>query len=172
MRHFIGFDVDDSNDYSGAMMLATIKLTSFAFNVADGRTKDQTLLSSYNKRMKIDKCPSLLEFFGWIFFFGGFLVGPISEYMDYMRFVTMDMFNNKQVPSTIKPTLWLPLKSVFFIAVIVKVLPYYNSASIDTEAWKNISFLKKIIDLQLCTFTSRCKYYVAWFLSEGSLCFM
>ncbi|KAI7900050.1 MBOAT, membrane-bound O-acyltransferase family-domain-containing protein, partial [Cokeromyces recurvatus] len=170
-RQLVGFDADNSNDYSGMLMIATIKLTSFGFNVADGRTKDQTILSSYNQRMKIERYPTLIEFFGWMFFFGGFLVGPTSEFMDYMRFVTMQMFQVKgktKVPVPIKQTLFLIIKSLLFIAAVVVISPYYSSANIDSDAWRSLSFVKKLIYLQVAAFTSRCKYYVAWYLSEGA----
>lgn len=153
-------------------MIATIKLTSFGFNVADGRTKNQALLSSYNKRMKIERYPTFIEFFGWMFFFGGFLVGPTSEYMDYMRFVTMDMFdvkdNKKKLPSAVRQTGWLIIKSLMFVGVIVTVAPSYSSAHVDTAMWRELPLLKKLFYLQVAAFTSRCKYYVAWFLSEGA----
>lgn len=128
-------------------MIATIKLTSYGFNVLDGRTQDQSQLYGYNKRMKVNRYPTLVEFFGWMFFFGGFLVGPTSEFMDYMRFVTMDMFRTKegkmQVPSTIKQTLILVVKSLFFVAFIMLLSPYCNSASIDTDSWRSLSLVKK-----------------------------
>ncbi|CAO3642032.1 unnamed protein product [Mucor hiemalis] len=172
VRQFRGFDLDNANDYSGTMMIAIIKLTSFGFNVADGRVKNQAFLSSYNKRMKIDRYPTFLEFFGWMFFFGGFLVGPTSEYMDYVRFVTMDMFeikdNNKKLPSAVRQTGWLIFKSLMFVCVIVTVAPSYNSANVDTIVWRELPFIKKLFYLQVAAFTSRCKYYVAWFLSEGA----
>ena len=125
--------MDDSNDYSGTLMIATVKLTSFGFNVADGRTKNQAILSSYNKRMKVERYPTLIEFYGWMFFFGGFLVGPTSEFIDYMRFISMQMFEVKgkvHVPSPVKQTLFLIAKSLCFVAVIVTVAPYYNSADV------------------------------------------
>ncbi|KAI8643651.1 MBOAT, membrane-bound O-acyltransferase family-domain-containing protein [Parasitella parasitica] len=170
-RQWGGYDIDDSNDYSGILMIATVKLTSFGFNVADGRTKNQALLSSYNVRMKVERYPTLLEFYGWMFFFGGFLVGPTSEFMDYMRFISMQMFLVKgkvHVPSSGKQTLFLVAKSLCFVTVIVTVAPYYNSASISSAAFADLSFGKKLIYLQIAAFTSRCKYYVAWLLSEAA----
>ncbi|KAI9483586.1 MAG: MBOAT, membrane-bound O-acyltransferase family-domain-containing protein [Benjaminiella poitrasii] len=170
-RQFIGFDVDGSNDYSGALMIATIKLTSFGFNVADGRTKDQSTLSSYNQRMKIERYPTLIEFYGWMFFFGGFLVGPTSEFMDYMRFVTMQMFEVKgktKIPYALNQTLFLIGKSLIFVAAIVFITPKFSSTKIDSDEWRSLSFTNKLIYLQVAAFTSRCKYYVAWFLSEGA----
>jgi len=145
-RQWGGYDVDDSNDYSGTLMIATVKLTSFGFNVADGRTKNQAVLSSYNKRMKVEQYPTLIEFYGWMFFFGGFLVGPTSEFMDYMRFISMQMFEVKgkiHAPSPVKQTLFLIAKSLCFVAIIVTVAPYYNSADVGFVAFADLSFGKK-----------------------------
>ncbi|KAI8887147.1 MBOAT-domain-containing protein [Backusella circina FSU 941] len=171
LRQFQGFNTDNVNDYSGVMMLLTIKLTSFGFNVLDGRTTDQSKLLGYNKRMMVIEYPTLVEYFGWIFFFGGFLVGPSSEYMDYKRFITMQVFEVKgkrHVPSPFRATLFLLLKSLSFMAVIAFLSPYFSSAAIDSDTWRQLSFIRKIIYMQVAAFTSRSKYYVAWFLSEGA----
>ncbi|KAI8977287.1 MBOAT, membrane-bound O-acyltransferase family-domain-containing protein [Mycotypha africana] len=163
---------DNIKDYSGILMLVTIKLTSYGFNVEDGRTQDQHLLSSYNKRMKIDRYPTLIEFFGWIFFFGGFLVGPTSEFMDYMRFATLKMFETKDgkvlVPLGVKPTMLNMLKSICFIGVIVFMSPYCNAGAVDSAHFRQLSYFNKIVYLNVAAFVARCKYYVAWLLSEGA----
>ena len=36
--------------------------------------------------------PSMLEYFGYIFFFSAFMVGPAFEFMDYYRFTNMELF--------------------------------------------------------------------------------
>ncbi|CAG8788105.1 20103_t:CDS:2, partial [Racocetra persica] len=49
-------------------------------------------LSPYQKSKSIPSLPPVLEFLGYVFFFGGFLVGPSFDFMDYRRFVNMEMY--------------------------------------------------------------------------------
>ena len=41
---------------------------------------------------KITREPSLVEFFSYIFFFAGFLTGPVGEFNDYISFTDRTMF--------------------------------------------------------------------------------
>ncbi|CAG8532052.1 9767_t:CDS:10 [Ambispora gerdemannii] len=82
---------NDKFDLTGPQMILVIKLTTFAFSVYDGQ-KPIKELTPYQRNKRIVVLPSLLEFLGYVFFFGGFLVGPAFEFMDYRQFITMGMY--------------------------------------------------------------------------------
>ncbi|ORX56788.1 MBOAT-domain-containing protein [Hesseltinella vesiculosa] len=147
-------------------MIATIKLTMFGFNVLDGRQK--TNLTAYNKQMKIDDFPTLAQFFGWMYFFGGYLVGPSCEYMDYIRFVQLDDKARRSMPSAIKPTLVILSKSLLFITVLVMFSPTYNFSALLKSEWRDLPLWQKLLSIQLVALVTRCKYYAVWLLSEGA----
>jgi lysophospholipid acyltransferase len=143
---------DTTLDYSGMMMIATIKLTMFGFNVQDGRVsiqqggkKKHLPLTSYNEQMKITKFPTLLEFSGWMFFFGGFLVGPACEYMDYLRFTSQQHLQRKQggIPSSAKPTIMILAKSALSIGILLSCSAKYNVPLMLKPEWQAGSFAKK-----------------------------
>jgi D-alanyl-lipoteichoic acid acyltransferase DltB (MBOAT superfamily) len=46
----------------------------------------------------IKKLPSLLEYYGFVFFFAGFLTGPVSEYREYAEFTDRSMFAKEVRP--------------------------------------------------------------------------
>ena len=46
--------------------------------------------------MRLEKLPSLLEFFAYVYFFGGFLAGPAFNMKEYLSFVDGSLF--KDVP--------------------------------------------------------------------------
>ena len=71
------------------MMLFCIKLQSFAWNVHDGQKPPSKIFPAKNR---IEKLPSLLEYFSWLFFFAGFLTGPVGEFQDYISFTDRSMF--------------------------------------------------------------------------------
>ncbi|CAG8601371.1 12798_t:CDS:10 [Ambispora leptoticha] len=84
----------DKFDLTGPQMILVIKLTTFAYNVYDGQKPTQVSfeLTPYQQSKRITVMPSLLEYLGYVFFFGDFLVGPAFEFMDYRQFITMDMY--------------------------------------------------------------------------------
>ncbi|CAN0495991.1 unnamed protein product, partial [Scytosiphon promiscuus] len=79
-------------------MVLTIKLSSFAYNVWDGRKwaeiendtgdkrKDRVLKA--RRTYAIRSVPNPLEFFGYIFCFSSILAGPAFEYSYYKDAVT------------------------------------------------------------------------------------
>ena len=72
-------------DGTAPLMIMVIKVTSFFWCLSDG-TRPDSELSESQKALAVKKLPSLLEYFGYMFFFGGFLVGPALEFNDYMNF--------------------------------------------------------------------------------------
>ena len=62
-------------------MVLVIKLTSFACEIHDRRLKN------IEKESVDNELPSIIEFSGYIFFFGGFFVGPAIRFNDYMDFI-------------------------------------------------------------------------------------
>ena len=187
-RQSKGFEGSSKLDYSGALMIATIKFASFGFNIADGR---RVAVTNYNKRMKIAPYPSLIEYFGWLCYFGGFLVGPTCEYMDYYRFTNYYFVSSDKNISPYKPALQ---KFVYFIItarIVAFVGQRYNYFRMLEDDFATLSFYKKYVynpTLKLnnyshslsCMYVSRmfafevaglvqhCKYGCLWLLAEGA----
>lgn len=118
-------------------MILTIKLSSFGFNVLDGRTTTREL-SVHDQQMKIVTYPTLIQYFGWVFFFAGFLAGPTCEYMDYIRFV-----ENRVQTTTWYHSLRRFGKSLIFIVAVVYLAPTYNYFGALQSAWVTRSFWYK-----------------------------
>ncbi|KAI9307635.1 MBOAT, membrane-bound O-acyltransferase family-domain-containing protein [Cunninghamella echinulata] len=167
-RQLKGNSGDTTLDYSGMMMIATIKLTMYGFNIWDGRNDKKLPLTDYNNQMKISQYPSVLEFSGWMLFFGGYLVGPACEFMDYLRFVHESQKDKQKRPSSLIPTLTIIAKSLISITILLSCSSKYNFSSMLKPEWQAHSFLKKLLFIQIVAFVTRCKYYTVWFLSEGA----
>merc|ERR1711968_198365 len=84
-------------DFTGPQMMITIKLCTFAFNVSDGR-RAAAALDKRQSRLAIKSLPNILEYFSFIFFYGGFVSGPAFEFMDYKRFIERTAFSSGRVP--------------------------------------------------------------------------
>jgi len=68
-------------------MILTQKLTNMAYALHDGRARAKKDLNANQAAMALSKVPTLLEFFGHVFFFPGFLAGPVHQLRDYLDFI-------------------------------------------------------------------------------------
>lgn len=97
-------------------MVLVMKLTTFAWNVHDGRCPTEVRTPHHHTFVIIDlpmqeldkfqlerrvtdqKFPSLLAFLGYTFYFPGFIVGPYLEYTEYDALVTEKLFKSATPP--------------------------------------------------------------------------
>lgn len=119
-------------------MIVTIKLSSFGFNIVDGKIATNEKSDHNHDDSKITQFPSLLSYFGWCFYFAGFLVGPSCEYMDYIRFVELA---SKYSP--LKPALKRLGQSLLFLFPIIFLAPTFNYFEALKPSWKQKSFFER-----------------------------
>ncbi|KAM9989345.1 hypothetical protein ACTFIY_005386 [Dictyostelium cf. discoideum] len=157
-------------DFTGPQMILTLKLTSFAWNLHDGSKADNEL-SEDQKRRSIKKLPTLLEFFGFVYFFPTFLAGPTMEITDYLDYTSGKMFQVRQLngkaPSSLLPALkTLGLGLLMFPFVVLS--GQYPVAYLSTNEFRYEPLLYKLIKLHIFVVLSRFRYYFGWYMSEGS----
>ncbi|KAG5271184.1 hypothetical protein AALO_G00176860 [Alosa alosa] len=75
-----------STDFSGPLMIVTQKITILAFQVHDGTCKEDTLTAEQKEQAVLSK-PSLLQYLSYNLNFFSVLVGPCSNYKDYVAFI-------------------------------------------------------------------------------------
>ncbi|KAI9159460.1 Lysophospholipid acyltransferase [Blastocladiella emersonii ATCC 22665] len=88
-------------DMTAPLMLMVIKLTGFAWTVYDYevlRENPTAPALSPRQRQYATELPSLLEYFAYVFYFGGLLVGPAFEFADFRRFISGDVFLDAAAP--------------------------------------------------------------------------
>ncbi|KAJ3223117.1 lysophospholipid acyltransferase [Clydaea vesicula] len=168
-RHFHSQFLSPSTlafDGTAPLMVLIIKLSSFGWCLHDG-TKPDKELSAEQRALKIAKMPTLLEYLGYLYFFGGFLVGPAIEYKDYYNFVHgLKPFD--RIPSRIPSTLKCLSMGLGFIVIYLKFEPIFN-LNYCSEPWfdtLNIFFKSAFVIFSM--FIARTKFYIAWKLSEGA----
>lgn len=76
-----------SLDITGPLMIITQKVTSLAFSIHDGFTRDIKDLTASQQQHAIQKLPSALEFFSYTLHFQGLMAGPLIFYKDYIDFI-------------------------------------------------------------------------------------
>jgi len=157
-------------DFTGPQMVLTVKLTSFGFNYADGARKEEQLTKEQRQR-SLKTLPSLLEFYGFVYFFCTFLAGPAVEFVDYIEFVNGRLFNdsycNGQLPSTGKPTI-LTIGKTLPIILFVLAQTHFPPAFLITMQFAEYPFWKKLIVMYLTAALSRFKYYFGWGLADAA----
>ncbi|CAO3632774.1 unnamed protein product [Cunninghamella blakesleeana] len=159
-------------------MVAVMKLSSFGFNIQDGRQKDKSLIHPFHLRMQISDYPSIISFFGWVFFFGGILAGPTCDYMDYIRLLNLPLVETSPTPLTekqrqIKLSCWPSVKVVLFkvtimILSLIFIHPTFNFPAILSEKYNSYPFYKRFLFLQLTATLTRFRFYTVWLLTEGA----
>ena len=68
---------------AGALMVLTLKVISCAINYSDGILKEEGLRES-QKKYRLTKLPSLIEYFGYCLCCGSHFAGPVYEMKDYL----------------------------------------------------------------------------------------
>lgn len=175
-------------DITGPLMLNTQRLSSLAFNLRDGKERDETKLTSSMKRLLIREPPSLLESASYIFCFHGLMCGPFCFYKDYIAFIEGTNYSKHPQTTTVPPPntvsnndnhkLGPPpapgmalikklLTAVVFGITTVSVIPRLPSTLLTGPEFQNHSFVYRNFLIALLTSVQRQKYYFAWKLGEA-----
>ncbi|EMD48924.1 membranebound O-acyltransferase domain containing protein [Entamoeba histolytica KU27] len=157
-------------EFTTTHMIITLKLTAFAFSVANSFKKE---LTPYLEAHKINKYPSIIEFYGFIFFYPGLFSGPSLEYRDYMSFIDMSRFNlikGKELPKI--PILkflehYIGGIIIYFIYAYINSNPLPNPEYYILEHPETCSIWWKLLTIWWTVSTIRLKYYGTWKLTES-----
>lgn len=76
-----------STDFSGPLMIVTQKITTLAFQIHDGICKTSEQLTPEQKLLAVTERPSFMEYLSYNLNFLSVLVGPCSDYRDYIDFI-------------------------------------------------------------------------------------
>lgn len=167
-------------DILGAQMVLVMKLSSFGWNVHDGKLPNASL-SEYNKILAIKQHPNLLPYLGFVFFYASLLTGPAFQYNDYDRFIKSVLFDDvpesrrpgttrkRRIPHSGVPSLLKALQG-FFWAFLFSQSPKYVSVEylMSGELLRNHSFVYRLGYLWLLGFALRLKYYCIWLIAEAA----
>jgi len=155
-------------DFTGPQMLLTLKLTTFALDYYDGQQPVEKM-KPYAKVMHVKEMPSILEFFGYVYFFPGFLAGPAFNLREYLEYIDGTMF--KEAPGSKMPSPWVPFIRTFGTALLCSVLVVINMSyglkTTQEEAYFQKSLIERILLLWLAGCLARFPYYFAWKLGEA-----
>ncbi|CAJ2505955.1 Uu.00g000850.m01.CDS01 [Anthostomella pinea] len=179
-RQFAG---DPSSvDITGVQMVLLMKLSAFAWNVADGALPEDQL-SDFQKDRRIPQLPSLLDFAGYVLFFPSLMAGPSFDYNEYRGWIDCSMFDvpatvdpakkpptrkKRKIPRSGTPAMWKLASGLFWIFLFLNCNKWWSSDVLFSDRFMTYNFLHRVFIMHMVGFTARLKYYGVWFMAEGS----
>lgn len=163
-------------------MVLVMKLSAFAWNVADG-TLSEDQLSDFQKDRRIIQLPGFLDYAAYVLFFPSLLVGPAFDYNEYRGWIDTTMFDipasvdpikkpptrkKRKIPRSATPAMLKMIGGLVWIGLFLKFSAWYNAETPFSDIYRNHGFLGRAFTLYMIGFTARFKYYGVWTLSEGS----
>jgi lysophospholipid acyltransferase len=158
--------------WTSPQMLLTIKLSSFTWCCADGHRPDQDQLTESQKQHAIKRLPSLLEFFSYVFFFVGFLTGPIADYTEYQAFTDRSMFRKEPGHRIPEGSWWAGMKRLLMALAAVPLFyahQRFPEFYATTPEFLNLPIWHRWLYIIVSSELGFDKYYVVFFLGEGAI---
>ncbi|KAJ5204010.1 uncharacterized protein N7498_004889 [Penicillium cinerascens] len=169
-------------DITGAQMVLVMKLTSFCWNIHDGRLP-QDQLSDSQKYSAINEFPSIANYVGYVLFFPSLFAGPSFEYVDYRRWLDTSLFEippgtdpskvpptkkKRKIPRSGTPALKKAIVGLGWIFLFLQLGSCYTTDLVLSDSFMDYAFPRRIWIVYMLGFTTRLKYYGVWSLTEGA----
>lgn len=171
-------------DITGPLMVITQKVTSLAYSVHDGLTRKDEDLTPMQRHQAVQKMPTTLEYFSYVFHFQALMAGPVIFYRDYIDFIhgrnprgakslTTDKNSVQYTEIVIEPSPALAVVkklvlSLLCAAMFVTLIPLHPIQRIKEDDFlDNTSALYKVWYLIVATMLVRFKYYHAWIFADA-----
>ncbi|KAK2356011.1 Lysophosphatidylcholine acyltransferase 1 [Trifolium repens] len=159
-------------DATGALMVLVLKVISCAINYNDGILKEEGLRDA-QKKNRLIKLPSVIEYIGFCLCCGSHFAGPVFEMKDYL-----DWTEGKGIwssgakgskPSPYGATIRALLQAGFCMGLYLNLVPYFPLSKFTDPSYHEWGFWKKLGYQYMSGFTARWKYYFIWSISEASI---
>uniref|UniRef100_A0A3Q2PE26 Membrane bound O-acyltransferase domain containing 2 n=1 Tax=Fundulus heteroclitus TaxID=8078 RepID=A0A3Q2PE26_FUNHE len=164
------------------MMVITQKITSMAFEIRDGLTREGQLTPS-QKYLAISRMPSLLEYLSYNCNFMGILAGPTCSYNDYQAFIEGTSYqrrhqenangkeNGKVKQNEPSPKRAVVSKLCTCAISLTTYLSLYRllpvDYAIDDGFVRSTPVYLQVVYLYLAMLALRPKYYFVWTLADA-----
>ncbi|XP_024995507.1 lysophospholipid acyltransferase 1-like [Cynara cardunculus var. scolymus] len=158
-------------DATGALMVITLKVISCTINYNDGLLKEEDLRQT-QKKNRLLKLPSFIEYVGYCLCCGSHFAGPVYEMKDYLDWTEMKgiwMKSDRPSPSPLGGTVKAILQAAFCMGAYIYLAPQYPLSRFTDPIYNEWGFMERLIYQYMCSFTARWKYYFIWSISEASM---
>lgn len=163
-----GYDLD----FTTAQCVLTLRLISLGFDYLDGSKPNA---QSDQKLNGLKELPSLLEVFGFGYFFGSFLTGPQFTFRHYKDFVTLDLFKKPGLeksgtlpPLPVNYTLRCIGLGVLYLLLNAVGDIFFSPYLIIKPSFMEYSFFYRLFYATMSMKITLWKYLGVWLLAEGA----
>jgi lysophospholipid acyltransferase len=179
---------------AGALMVLTLKVISCSINYSDGILKEEGLRDA-QKKNRLTKLPSLIEYFGYCLCCGSHFAGPVYEMKDYLEwterkgvsvvqqlpcmgyavltlyliFVNLLQIWASPTPSPLLPTLRALVQAGICMGLYLYLSPKFPLSRFSEPLYYEWGFWHRLFYQYMSGFTARWKYYFIWSISEASI---
>ncbi|KAL9438623.1 hypothetical protein AB3S75_024318 [Citrus x aurantiifolia] len=155
-------------DATGALMVLTLKVISCAINYNDGLVTEENLREA-QKKNRLTRLPSLIEYIGYCLCCGSHFAGPVYEIKDYLEWTERKGIWSGPWPSPYAATLRAILQAGVCMAFYLYLVPQYPLTRFTEPIYQEWGFWKRLSYQYMAGFTARWKYYFIWSISEASI---
>ncbi|KAL6501646.1 Lysophosphatidylcholine acyltransferase 1 [Orobanche gracilis] len=159
-------------DATGALMVITLKVVSCVINYNDGLLKEDVLREA-QKKNRLLKLPSLLEYTGYCLCCGSHFAGPVYEMKDYLEWTERrgiwQTTKDGLSPSPYWATFRALIQAVFCMGMYLYLVPQFPLSRYTEQVYQEYGFWKKLSYQYMSGFSVRWKYYFIWSISEASI---
>ncbi|KAG6399271.1 hypothetical protein SASPL_140747 [Salvia splendens] len=152
-------------DATGSLMVITLKIISYVINYSDGVLKEEDLREA-QKRNRLTKLPSLLEYFGYCLCCGSHVAGPVYEMKDYLEWTER---KGGPSPSPYLATCKAVLQVAVCMGLYLYLVPQFPLSRFTEPVYQEYGFWKRLSYQYMSGFTACWKYYFIWSISEVSI---
>ncbi|KAK4726364.1 hypothetical protein R3W88_031281 [Solanum pinnatisectum] len=158
-------------DATGALMVISLKIISSVINYQDGLLKEEDLREA-QKKNRLLKLPSLLEYFGYCLCCGSHFAGPVYEMKDYLEWTERNGIwkpSEKGQPSPFGAALRAILQAALCMGLYMYLVPLFPISMFLDQMYQEWGFWAWLGYQYMASFTARCKYYFIWSISEVAI---
>ncbi|RZB54390.1 lysophospholipid acyltransferase 5 [Asbolus verrucosus] len=162
----IGTDSYDIN-WTMPQCILVLRLIGISFDLYDGHRPPETL-STESKKVALNKCPSVLEFFGHTLFPASFMVGPQFPMKRYQDFVNGKFSPGRTPPPSEKAAALRFGLGVFYLSIFQLLGLLVSDPFMYSNEFADLGFFSKILLLGIWGRYTLYKYISCWLLTEGA----
>ncbi|PWA23961.1 hypothetical protein CCH79_00010940 [Gambusia affinis] len=145
----------------------TLKLIGLAFDFYDGG-KEPSQLSADQVKAALPSVPTLLEVFGFSYFYGGFLVGPQFTMRSYQKLVSRELTDCPgKPPNSVVPALKRFALGFLCLSIHAIFSPYFPDTYLLTDEYEAQPFWYRCVFILLWGKFMLYKYVSCWVIAEG-----
>nr|CAB3263477.1 lysophospholipid acyltransferase 5 [Phallusia mammillata] len=164
--------LDSKTDYevswSMPHCILTLRLIGLAYDVYDGHRNEEKLWGDQKERA-IKDLPSLLEMFGFSYFYGGYIVGPqfpLQRFRAMINGELTDVPGSK--PNSIIPGFRRGISGTLMLGIQTYLSLTFNPPFYTTTQFQTSSFLYKIGYAAVTGHVTLLQYISIWMINEGA----